>query len=341
MVCHTRAANYVLGLTTAQMNREHDYAGARENQLAALGRIGCFSGAPSGKPESLSRLADPRDDGEDLDRRARSYLHVNCSPCHVEAGGGNAQMQLEYTRSPERMSLFGARPQHDTFGIQDAKLVAPGDPERSVLLHRVSRRGGGQMPPLATTRVDGGAAAMLRQWIARMPPEGKWAREWTLADLLPALEELGSGRDFAAGKAAFQQVGCAQCHRFALEGGTVGPDLGGVGKRLAPRELLESILDPSKAINDEFAAYEIATRAGELLIGGVEREDERELVVRTGSSLDGLVRIAKAEVVSRRKSALSNMPSGILNVLERDRILDLLAYLIADGAADAPAFKPR
>src|SRR5262249_18122075 len=42
MVCHSRAANYVLGLSTAQMNREHDYGGVQRNQLEALAELGVF-----------------------------------------------------------------------------------------------------------------------------------------------------------------------------------------------------------------------------------------------------------------------------------------------------------
>ncbi len=43
MVCHSRAANYVLGLTTAQMNRDFDYGGGTVlNQLTALEKLGLF-----------------------------------------------------------------------------------------------------------------------------------------------------------------------------------------------------------------------------------------------------------------------------------------------------------
>jgi len=41
MVCHSRAANYVLGLTTLQMNKEHDYGGGvRDQQLRVLEHLG-------------------------------------------------------------------------------------------------------------------------------------------------------------------------------------------------------------------------------------------------------------------------------------------------------------
>ena len=141
------------------------------------------------------------------------------------------------------------------------------------------------------------------------------------------------------GKAAFQSVGCAQCHRFAGEGGTVGPDLSGINRRVKKREILESIIEPSKVIADEYAATIFATESGKLVTGRVEREDGDELIIRTGPGNDDVVRLAKRDIAERRKSPISNMPAGTVNVLEKNQILDLLAYLITEGDADAPAFK--
>ena len=42
MVCHSRAANFVLGLTEVQMNKDHDYGGVRDNQLRTLEHLGVF-----------------------------------------------------------------------------------------------------------------------------------------------------------------------------------------------------------------------------------------------------------------------------------------------------------
>lgn len=221
MVCHTRAADYVLGLTTAQMNREHDYGGVRMNQLEALQRLEVLRvprehhlqvrdeergdvdllaqlTAPLGtrKPgesrtpapavkskhrpreghvsylarriEDYPRLADPADEKADLDERARSYLHANCAHCHVWAGGGNSAIQLDVRSPLAKTRLIDETPLHDRYGIAEAKLVAPGSPERSVLTHRLKVRGKGQMPPLASTRVDEKATGLIRAWIRAM-----------------------------------------------------------------------------------------------------------------------------------------------------------------------------
>jgi mono/diheme cytochrome c family protein len=105
--------------------------------------------------------------------RARSYLHANCSICHVAAGGGNAAMDLEINAKPDEVRVIDARPVHASFGIEDPRIVAPGDPERSLLLYRVARRGHGQMPPLASSIVDEEAVALLRAWIEQLPDAGE------------------------------------------------------------------------------------------------------------------------------------------------------------------------
>jgi hypothetical protein len=213
MVCHSRAANYVLGPTTLQMNKQHDYGGVTANQLAVLETLGVLQVNPTSEihaairedlkqtgktaeeanrelkrltvsrnqrtasgassllaqsPAKYQKLVDPYDASQDLTARARSYLHANCSQCHVEAGGGNAQMDLEFTTALEKMKVLDTPPLHHKFGVEDARLIAPGDPDRSILLHRIARRGEGQMPQLATTIVDEQAVELLRQWILEM-----------------------------------------------------------------------------------------------------------------------------------------------------------------------------
>src|SRR5207302_4669501 len=64
-------------------------------------------------PEKLPRMVDPYDKKNDLTLRARSYLQSNCAQCHVEAGGGNAQMELEFVTKLGKMRLLDVTPVHD------------------------------------------------------------------------------------------------------------------------------------------------------------------------------------------------------------------------------------
>lgn len=179
MVCHSRAANYVLGLSTPQMNRDHDYSsigGTVDNQLRTLEHLGYFRLRRKGGKDAPfaaddhPRLVNPYDESEPLADRAMSYLHSNCAQCHVAAGGGNSQMILSLGTSTENQKLIDAEPLHDHFGIADARLVAPGSPDRSILLQRIARRGRGQMPQLATSVVDDQAVELFTEWIRSLKP---------------------------------------------------------------------------------------------------------------------------------------------------------------------------
>ncbi|MBX9579292.1 MAG: PQQ-dependent sugar dehydrogenase [Gemmataceae bacterium] len=177
MVCHSRAANFVLGLCEPQLNKSHTYPNGRsENQLSMLERLGLLrlDGQTTPRPGTgdrlplppaeLGRLVDPDDPANDLGLRARSWLHANCSACHVEAGGGNARMNLAFGTPPHKMLTVGEKPVHDGFGLADARLIAPGSPDRSVLVHRAATRGRGQMPPLSSNRPDAAGVELLKAW---------------------------------------------------------------------------------------------------------------------------------------------------------------------------------
>ncbi|HEY2412880.1 MAG TPA: PQQ-dependent sugar dehydrogenase [Pirellulaceae bacterium] len=171
MVCHSRAANFVLGLSTAQMNKEHDYGGTIEHQFRVFEQLDLLKKKPD--IEKLAKLVDPADGTQPLELRAKSYLHANCAICHINAGGGNAQMNLEYSASLKKMNVVDVPPLHHKFDLEDARLIAPGHPERSVLFHRISHRGpnSGQMPQLATNLVDPLAVRLFGEWIRQMKAE--------------------------------------------------------------------------------------------------------------------------------------------------------------------------
>ena len=212
MVCHTRAANFTLGLCTLQANAsgiypsgkagqmqvfmglgilasEGDYAQALNERIVSQGKAlnlrdqalsdyGKTMGPQPGQrgPDGAGllttrqypRLVDPRDTTQDLGLRARSWLHSNCSACHQEAGGGNARINLEFSTALDQMNLVDEKPIHSTFELPEARLIAPGAPERSVLLRRISMRGTGQMPPLASHLPDPEGVKLITEWIQAM-----------------------------------------------------------------------------------------------------------------------------------------------------------------------------
>jgi uncharacterized repeat protein (TIGR03806 family) len=171
-LCHTMAAKYALGVNTLQMNRDHDYGGVIANQLATLEHLGIFTKALPKRPEQLPRLVNHEDETQDLNLRARSYLHSNCSHCHTKWGGGNAEFRLIFPLDLKDTGVVNVPPAHGNFGIKDAKLLAPGAPERSLIYYRLTKTGLGRMPHIATSIVDEKAAHVIRDWIRQLPRDG-------------------------------------------------------------------------------------------------------------------------------------------------------------------------
>ena len=72
----------------------------------------------------------------------------------------------------DKTDMLGVRPTQGTFGIHDARVIAPGDPYRSVLPYRMSKLGGGRMPHVGSTEVDRAGVDLIFDWIAGMPKAG-------------------------------------------------------------------------------------------------------------------------------------------------------------------------
>jgi uncharacterized repeat protein (TIGR03806 family) len=173
LVCHSRATGFVAGFTPVQLDRDRDYSSTVDNQLRAFEHIGLFEGALPKRRKDQPRLVNPYETQGSLEARVKSYMHVNCATCHVNEGGGNSTMELGLTTPAGEMRLIDEEPSHDRFDIKDARRVAPGSPERSVLYQRISIRGTGQMPPLGSTEVDRDAVKLISDWIRGMRPAGR------------------------------------------------------------------------------------------------------------------------------------------------------------------------
>ncbi len=183
-----------LGLTTGQLNR--DVRGA--NQLQTLSELGLFDKPLPSSPGALAKLADPYDTSANLQSRARSYLHVNCSHCHQFNAGGTATIWLTEDLTLDKMNAIGQKPTQGHFNIADARLIRAGDPEGSVLLYRTSKLGGGRMPRIGSNAVDEKGVAMLADWIASLAPKSGEPLGAGSAESLSALRSLEKSEDAQA-----------------------------------------------------------------------------------------------------------------------------------------------
>ena len=188
-LCHTMASKYVLGVSTLQMNKNHDYDGRTANQLAVLERLGVFKDKLPQRPDELPQLADYHDSKADLNLRARSYLHANCAHCHRMWGGGNAEFELQASIPISQTRTVNTRPGQGTFRLNDPKIIVPGEPNRSLILERMRITGLGRMPHIASKVVDADAVKLVGDWIASLNKDGALEKVGAIHPRLPTPKE--------------------------------------------------------------------------------------------------------------------------------------------------------
>jgi uncharacterized repeat protein (TIGR03806 family) len=167
MECHTGAAGFALGPETAQLNKDFSYPSTQRtaNQLETLDHVLMFTSPLPGPSTSLPTMTDPADTLASLDARARAYLHTNCAQCHRPGGPTPSTMDLRYTTSLANTNACDAVPLEGNLGVANARLIAPGDSARSIMINRASRRDSHGMPPLGSNLVDTTGIALLSNWI--------------------------------------------------------------------------------------------------------------------------------------------------------------------------------
>ena len=157
-------------------------------------------------------------------------------------------------------------------------------------------------------------------------------RQWTLAELVPLVETSTREPDLERGRRMFAGVGCFACHRFANEGGAIGPDLTGAGGRFSTRDLLKAIVTPDETVSDLHRQVTILTNDGEIINGRIVYLRADTIQVMPDMYNPGeTIKVDRREVEAMRESPLSPMPSGLVDVLELEEIVDLVAFLRSFG----------
>lgn len=169
LTCHTFNAGLVLGVKTRQLNRGFHYPdGPTENELVAWQRRGLFdTDFSAAEVKHFPRLARTDDPSRSLEDRARSYLDANCAQCH-RPNGTVASFDARYDTPLAEQNIVGGHVLIDE-RIDGARVVAPNDVWRSILLMRVDSNEGYKMPPLARNTVDEAGVRLLRKWIESLP----------------------------------------------------------------------------------------------------------------------------------------------------------------------------
>ncbi len=164
--CHNSNADHILGVKPWHLNGDVTYpeTGRTANQLETLGAIGIFDNAfqPNLVPWML-KSRHVQDSAASLTERVRSYLDSNCSQCH-QPDGVRAFFDARMTTPLENQGIiYGELENSD--GDPANRVILPGDPNRSIMLRRLSSVGAIKMPPIAKHIVDQPAIDLMTAWI--------------------------------------------------------------------------------------------------------------------------------------------------------------------------------
>lgn len=171
---------------------------------------------------------------------------------------------------------------------------------------------------------------------AHTEPTTPQLTEWKVSDLAPELDKVSFGRNLGDGKQLFTTLACVQCHKLGTSGYAFGPELTDVFKRWKDDRaaVLGEVIEPSKVINERYRNYLFELRNGDSVSGLIVKEDTSSVTIHAGPA-DTLVQtLPKADIQSRRPQELSLMPAGLLNLMSKEQILDLLAFIESGGKTE-------
>jgi putative heme-binding domain-containing protein len=141
----------------------------------------------------------------------------------------------------------------------------------------------------------------------------------TIADIL-------AQGDAKRGELVFRrrETGCYQCHAINGVGGFLAPDLGSIGAASPMDYVIDSILDPNKAIKDGYMGVAVVTRDGDVISAIKVRQDAQNIVLRDALHEEIVIPLKN---VRRQKDVGSLMPTGLTDPLTHGEFLDLVRFV--------------
>jgi putative heme-binding domain-containing protein len=294
-----------------------DVKASGEHRQAAVEGLGSLGGPASA--EALAGLAD-KDPSPLVRRRALTAL----AGLDLPAAVGRAVSVLSATTESEGIGeVFDAFLQRKNGSALLARALA--GKKLSADVARVGVR---------TVRISGREAQGLLDALIKSGGLTFGARVLSAKELKEMTSAVARAGDPARGEKVFRRPDqlCLKCHAIGGAGGQVGPDLSSIGAAAQVDYLIESILQPSKAIKENYHATLVSTVRGQQYTGIKVRQTPTTLFLRTDQ--DKEIAVPLKEIEEQAPSKASLMPDGLTDTLTRGELVDLIAFLSALGKAE-------
>jgi putative heme-binding domain-containing protein len=166
----------------------------------------------------------------------------------------------------------------------------------------------------------------------RASQKPKIIQEWTMKDFPEVGASVSKGKNddeaIVRGSQAFLKAQCQQCHIVSGHGVNLGPDLTETVKKFQGNKLLQQVLEPSFEIHPKYQVIQFLLDSGKVVSGVIAKEDGKTIYVATNLlAPQNLTKVAKDEIDERQPARSSAMPQGMVNVLTKEEIIDMLHFL--------------
>lgn len=270
-------------------------------------------------------------------------LAVNAAAAAIELGGADAlTATISGADEPAArlLEVLGIRGDKPAVAVLEATIRDQAAPQqrRSAAIRGLARSKHGAERVVALAKageisgplVQAAAAAIsacpwgdVRSSAAEVLPLPKARGGSSLPPVADLVKRKG---DATAGRVVFAGTGtCAKCHVVNGEGKAVGPDLSGIGAKLSPVAIYESILAPSAAISHAYETWTAITEDGRSFSGLLVSQTDDGMVIRGADGVD--VSLVTADVEELVRQPVSLMPSDLATVLSEQELVDLVAWL--------------
>ena len=156
-----------------------------------------------------------------------------------------------------------------------------------------------------------------------------WLPPHETVSILPKETPELSGGDFQRGKTLFfsDKLKCGSCHAIRGEGKLIAPDLSNLASRDVG-SILRDIKDPGATIHPDYVAFDVFLNNGQSMNGFVRAQQQYSLTVLGADGKETVV--LQKDLRELRASAVSLMPTGLLDGLKENEIRDLLVFLSSE-----------
>lgn len=239
-----------------------------------------------------------------------------------------AEISVDEAAAQAGPVLAGLDPDSDMSTLLNAFLDQQGGSDRLA----AALAGAKNIPPdvargaLRTLYALGRNDAALSTTLSNLAGISAEPETFTKEEILELSAKSMAEGDPHRGEAIFRRadLSCMKCHSVSKAGGQVGPDLSAVGSSSPPDYLLNSIVDPSQAIKEQYKTVIILTAQGKVITGIAEDRDDNRVILKTADGKK--VTIATDDIDDEAEGA-SLMPKGLTRFLARDELLDLVRFL--------------